>query len=502
MRRKQTMKTRNIFLTAALLGCFIGAAAQDVTILHLKDGTTKRYTNGAKWATSMDFYEYTPTKSALVNHSTTHENGYVCDWGVNQVLKMDGEYLIGLFWQDEVPYNFHSVSGVCFGTEPGLTVDNCQQKVYSSDAMVKLINSGNTNSGSLWSLLNEHAHYMWIGPRKSNKAQMACEDKIYYGMQYELVTVDTLLNYITTPLEKGKTYYYRIFSEGKVLEGGQEKTVVFYDDERSFRVPRVMDDFGYFASPRASDEALAAFGTAHFPEGSAAPTWQQLEPLWSKWRATDEGKNYDLSADITSEQFDDGTGYRLNRIPDGFYTWIANREVVIDPFDVAEIDQINGADGNPMFTALADSVTNVDPKWGVPGGKYVRFVPTVSTLNSKVIYRSDEVMAGIRYKLLLNFAPETDENADSTYFLPTKIRVYSIVGSSGTRIVLPNEVKNSVEIPATQTTTIEVENFSTKVMGLGLRFQTSASSSEVITNGLYNRIMRIAEIRLIPMKGE
>ena len=110
------MKTKIILLTAALLGCFIGTAAQDVTILHMKDGTTKRYTNGVKWATSMAFYEYTPTKSALVNHSTTHENGYVCDWGVNQVLKMDGEYLIGLFWQDEVPYNFHSVSGVCFGT--------------------------------------------------------------------------------------------------------------------------------------------------------------------------------------------------------------------------------------------------------------------------------------------------------------------------------------------------------------------------------------------------
>ena len=502
MRRKQTMKTKIILLTAALLGCFIGTAAQDVTILHMKDGTTKRYTNGVKWATSMDFYEYTPTKSALVNHSTTHENGYVCDWGVNQVLKMDGEYLIGLFWQDEVPYNFHSVSGVCFGTEPGLTVDNCQQKVYSSDAMVKLINTGgNTNSGSLWSLLNEHAHYMWIGPRKSSKAQMACEDKIYYGMQYELVTVDTLLNYITTPLEKGKTYYYRIFSEGKVLEGGQEKTVVFYDDERSFRVPRVMGDFGYYAYPCATEEALTAFANAHL-DSLATLTWQQLEPLWNKWRATDEGKNYDLSADITSEKFDDGTGYRLNRIPDEFYTWAANREIVIDPFDVAEISMTVDNKGYDVFAATADSVANVDPKWGVPGGKYVRFLPVIPTVNHAITYRSDEVVAGVRYKLQFNFAPETDENADSTYFLPTKVRIRAKATSMNTfqNLSFPNDAKY-IEVSATEATSVIVEGFEAIGMGLDLKYEPRVTSSE-LGQGTHNRIMRIAEIRLIPMKGE
>ena len=31
--------------------------------------------------------------------------------------------------------------------------------------------------------------------------------------------------------------------------------------------------------------------------------------------------------------FDDGTGYRLNRIPHEFYTWLTHREIVIDPYE-------------------------------------------------------------------------------------------------------------------------------------------------------------------------
>ena len=42
------MKTRTILLIIAFMGCFTDVVAQDVTILHMKDGTTKRYTNGEK----------------------------------------------------------------------------------------------------------------------------------------------------------------------------------------------------------------------------------------------------------------------------------------------------------------------------------------------------------------------------------------------------------------------------------------------------------------------
>jgi hypothetical protein len=136
----------------------------------------------------------------------------------------------------------------------------------------------------------------------------------------------------------------------------------------------------------------------------------------------------------------------------------------------------------------------------VPGDKYVRFVPNDATMNPGVTYRSNEVIPGVRYKLQLNFAPETEiENTEATAndFLPTKVQVYSVIGYERTRINLPTDVKNVTEIPATEVTTIEVENFSTQTMGLNLKIETRVTSVEA-RKGTHNRIMRIAEIRLVP----
>ena len=322
------MKTRTILLIIAFMGCFTDVVAQDVTILHMKDGKTKRYTNGVKGATSIQFFDYAPAKTYAPDYTSKHENDYVAEWNVNQVCQIDGEYVVGLFWEDNVPSNFKAISGVLFGTAPGLTLDNCQEKQYATDAYVQY-----RYSGYLSVVTDEHTHYMWIGNKIKKPMSMSFDEQRFESY-------DTIANFIRTPLEVDHTYYYRTFSEGKALVGGEEQTVVFYGEERSFRVPRIMADFAYYPYPCATDKALATFAAAHLPDSIAVPTWKQWEPLWNLWRATDEGKNYDFSADITTEKFDDGTGYRLNRIPDEFYTWIANREIVIDPFDVAEIPSI------------------------------------------------------------------------------------------------------------------------------------------------------------------
>ena len=486
------MKTKNILLTVAFMACGIGATAQDVTVLHMKNGTTKRYTNGVKESTSIDFYEHTSGNSFSPDYTTTHENGYSVDWGVNYVTRLNDEDFVGLFWEDKVPANFQAKHGVCFGTKAGLTVDNCEQKVYATDTKVTV----GRNTGNLSQLTNDHTHYMWIGPKKEINMTMFLEHITF-------TTTDTL-NYIMTPLEKGQTYYYRFFSEGQVIEGGQQKTVVFYDDEKSFRVPRVMDDFEYYPYPQGTKAAIDAFSAAHF-EGFTVPTWQQMEPLWNKWRATDEGKNIDLSADITTEEFDDGTGYRLNRIPDEFYTWMANREIVIDPFDVAEISKYyDRAYGDSLLTVTLEKVTNIDTKWGVPGGKYIRFTPYTATLNYSFTYKSNEVVPGVRYKLCLNFAPETViENTDTTatIFLPTKIRVNTMYGNQKVQLTPSGSSSTTMEISATETTTINIEDFYTTAMGLNLIYETRVRAAE-IRKGAYNRILRVAEIRLIPIKNE
>ena len=415
----------------------------------------------------------------------------MAEWNVNQVCRIDGEYVVGLFWEDNVPSNFKANHGVLFGTTPGLTLDNCQEKQYAESKYVRFKNS----SGSLFIVANEHTHYMWIGNKIKSPMLMSIDEQRFESY-------DTIANFIRTPLEIDHTYYYRTFSEGKALVGGEEQTVVFYGEERSFRVPRIMADFAYYPYPCATDEALATFAAAHLPDSIAVPTWKQWEPLWNLWRATDEGKNYDLSADITTEEFDDGTGYRLNRIPDEFYTWIANREIVIDPFNVAEITRgFDSTIKDSVNIANPNYIENVDEKWGVPGGKYVRFEPVIFTVNYSVNYRNDEVVPGVRYKLQLNFAPETDEESE-VYMLPTKLRVYSISGDKSDEIDLPGkEAKGGVTIPTTESTTIEMDNFSTTAVGLDLRYQTAVSNAE-IRRGQFNRILRIAEMRLTPMPDE
>lgn len=484
------MKTRTILLIIAIMGCFASAAAQDVTILHMKDGTTKRYTNGAKGATSIQFFDYAPAKTYAPDYSSKHENNYVAEWNVNQVCQIDGEYVVGLFWEDNLPSNFKAISGVLFGTTPGLTLDNCQEKKYATDAYVHY-----RYSGYLSVVTDEHTHYMWIGNKIKKPMLMSIDEQRFESY-------DTIANFIRTPLEVDHTYYYRTFSEGKALVDGEEQTVVFYGEERSFRVPRIMADYVYYPYLRATDKALATFAAAHLPDTIAVPTWKQWEPLWNLWRATDEGKNYDLSADITTEIFDDGTGYRLNRIPDEFYTWIANREIVIDPFDVLEIPRVyDSTTKDSVYTMTLSYIENVDEKWGIPGGKYIRFEPLITTMNQSITYRSKEVVPGVRYKLQMNLAPETGEES-AVYMLPTKLRVYSISGDKTDEIDLPGkEEKGGVTIPTTQTTTIEMDNFSTTAVGLDLRYQTAVTNKE-IRYKTFNRILRIAEMRLTPMPDE
>lgn len=484
------MKTRTILLIIAFMGCFTDVVAQDVTILHMKDGTTKRYTNGVKGATSIQFFDYAPAKTYAPDYTSKHENNYVAEWNVNQVCQIGGEYVVGLFWEDNLPSNFKAISGVLFGTAPGLTLDNCQEKMYATDARVQY-----RYSGYLSVVTDEHTHYMWIGSKINRSMCMNIDGRNF-------ISYDTIANFIRTPLEIDHTYYYRTFSEGKALVGGEEQTVVFYGEERSFRVPRIMADYVYYPYLRATDEALATFAAAHLPDSIAVPTWKQWEPLWNLWRATDEGKNYDLSADITTEEFDDGTGYRLNRIPDEFYTWIANREIVIDPFNVLEIPRVyDSTVKDSVYTMTLSYIENVDEKWGIPGGKYIRFEPLITTMNQSITYRSKEVVPGVRYKLQMNLAPETGEESE-VYMLPTKLRVYSISGDKSDEIDLPGkEAKGGVTIPTTETTTIEMDNFSTTAVGLDLRYQTAVSNAE-IRRGQFNRILRIAEMRLTPVTDE
>ena len=252
-----------------------------------------------------------------------------------------------------------------------------------------------------------------------------------------------------------------------------------------------MADFGYANPARFSFEAVEAFAK-HFSEGITPPTWEQMKSLWNLWLSTDEAKQMDLSADISSETFDDGLAYCINRIPDEFYTWIINREIYIDPLDgIFEVSQYQNSQTFELEPTITPRlVSNVDASWGVPGNKYVRFEQNKTKVNHSVTYRSDEVVAGVPYDVIIVFAPETVESSQ----IPTKIDVNAnAVGSQSSK-----QLANKLEVPADETTTVQLaKNYRITSMGLDLIIKTNVSSSELSRNK-FNRTMRIAEIRLIP----
>ncbi len=477
------MKKKNSILLAVALICSVAATAQDAIVLHMKDGTTRRFPNGQRETTHIRFYDYVPTDiegryMGDVFDYTEHANGYITEWNVNSVWHIENQYAVGLFWKDDFPQVFNVSHGLCLGTKPDLSIDNCEQKAYSTDVQIK----EDYRSTYTYSFSREYpsCHYMIIGQKMAKDMMMDARKNFWLA--------DTVNNRINVYLEPGQTYYYRTFAEGLVAG----KTEVFYGKERSFRVPRVMADFGYYPYVRGTDEAVAAFN-AHFPDGNVI-TWDDMEKFWNLWRASDEGKQIDLTADITTETFDDGTGYRLNRIPDEFYEWITQREVVIDAFDgLVDVSKVIDSYHQDVETVTRDSVDNVDVNWNVPGGKYIRFRPVINTINHDVTYSSNEVAPGIRYKLVLNFAPETEYDVTDTemanQLLPTIVNVYA----NGNRIV------DRKEIPTTEPTAIVIDDFSPVGMTLDLKYETRVTNAQV-RSGKYNRTMRIAEARLIPQK--
>ena len=449
------MKKRYFVLVTALVCCIMSTLAQDVTVLHMKDGTTRRYTNGVMNTTNMTFYEYN-RHQITAPQTEISSNGHIFPLDVNQYWKIKDQYVVGNYWQDDIPVNFQAIRGVCFGKTPGLTVDNCLGKTYIQPY----------SDGS-------NLYYVVIGEPSP------------LGLEFSdasIIIRDSAVNRIVVPLEMGVNYYYRLFSECQVQEGGQQKTAVFYGEEKNFRIPRLMAAYDYYPTPKATPEALAAFA-AHFPADVTPPTWEQLDTLWNVWRATDQGKSIDLSADISSAAFDDGTGYRLNHIPDEFYNWLAHREIVIDPY-YGLFECINCA-GDWVQVIFPDA------SWNVPGGKYVLATPISSTVNPQIKYRSAEVIPGVSYKIQVIFAPETQ--SDNT--TPSKVNVdLDQMGSTTSS----NRIFQGEEVSAEVTTTLEADGVTTTSMGMDITIQSRVSSKERRQNQ-FNPVLRVAGIRLIPI---
>lgn len=463
---------RFLLILVALVAGLLSATAQDRTVIQKKNGGKIILTNGVKYSSYIGFWEHRPNADTI-SFTTTHNNNYTATWEVSAVEHRDGQYGVGIYWRNNVPSAFNPRYGVCFGTKPGLSVEQCDTVVYYSNV-----------------LMNEHRLgidecYMLIGELMLTK--LDTKDGKTIGFIY---SGDLVNNRIPVALLPGQTYYYRTFTLADIKENYEDKTVCFYDKERSFRVPSVMADAGYAPEPIPSEEAIQAFAQQYF-KGYNAPTWAQLRTLWNLWRASDEGKKTDISDIIISKEFDDGTGYQITSMPDAFYTWMANREVVIDAIkNFVDVNKIVNVQGDSILVANWEQITDVA---SVPGGKYMRFTPTGQG-DITVIYASQEVVAGVAYKLIVNFAPETLSTATEQDKLPTVVDIMWLSGKK------KGYIDDLVDVPATKASQIEIPVTPTG-MGIQLEIKTDVLTSDVIEN-LQNRILRIAEIRMVPVKKD
>lgn len=479
-----------LILAAMLTGSVLTAWAQDVTVLHMKDGTTRRYENGNMYTTSMKFWQFTPDTTANATFTTRHANQYETEWNVDEVWQYDGQYNVGIVWMDDFPVQDYARHGLIFGTSPNLTAESCDTMVYVNDDAIQGIWYG-TRGMVNKEKYNGSVHYVIIGPSNRTFHYL---DGYSYDVTLELNTLYSLNNRIMTPLEPGKTYYYRTFIKAMVEQGGEREDVFLYGSEKNFRVPVVMADFGYYSSYIPTPDACTDFYQKHFPDSVMAPTYTDWESLWTQWRATDAGSKVDLTPDATSQEFEDGTGYRLNRIPDEFYRWVSQREIVIDvPDGLTEVSTYQETGSCDLFpTVSPDTITVDDDSLGIPGGKYIRFTPLRTTVNHSATFSSSEVVPGVRYKLEVSFAPETKYLDEENATLPTRVRIRAndnIVSFDG---------EQGPYISGTEVTKLVNEDFSITKMGLDLRIDTYVSSTQ-LKRLTHNRIMRIAEIRLTPV---
>ena len=70
------MKKIIAIITVAFMSCYAGALAQDVIVLHMKDGTTRRYVNGVKERTDINFYKHAPTTTYTPDDASLTSSSY------------------------------------------------------------------------------------------------------------------------------------------------------------------------------------------------------------------------------------------------------------------------------------------------------------------------------------------------------------------------------------------------------------------------------------------
>lgn len=419
------MKTMKYNITILLLAFFstIQIKAQDITTIHMKDGSTVSYENGRYSATDIRFWDCSSEQARQLLSKGVFRY---------QLDKSNNGYSVEIRWyspfNELIPTN-STTYAVCVGSKEFETKDDCD-----------FVEEGNADATStIWDY--------------------------QLGKEYQL--------------QKGIDYYCRIMSRTPYMQGGKECEAYTYSKTAyQFRIPNLMGESGLIPEKLSGADvtypdttAWAAFYKKHFPEISS-DMLGSLGYLWMMWW-TDHQSEVSISKDV---KFDDGVLHLVSTIPDAFHSWITSREIVINAVQILN-----------MSECTMTRVSNIDEKWQIPGNAYLLFEPIRATANISITFNASEIVPGIPYSLECVFAPDVKEQNNK----PTKLNI------QGTDIngVLTTIGESTYDISATEVTRLTISEPVSNLVNLTI--QSRVTTRQV---SQYSRIIRLAEIRLKPVK--
>lgn len=436
MKKMKTMK-HNIFILLLACFSFMQATAQDMTTIHMKNGSTMSFENGRHYGTQMDIW-VTSGKTWMSFQNEGHA----------QLEYILGNYcaLLSLDRKFTLPTS-NSTRSFCVGTTENLTLESCDCVIPATEVNGKLC----FQLGTVDTL------------KKASWARTA--------LDYKMPAIDY-------SLRKGQTYYWREVVTVPYLQGGQDKEAVVYDmQEHSFRIPLLMTESGLLPPEQCGKDvvypdaaAWSAFYQKYFPDVNTQRL-ASMGKLWAKW-IVDHQSEVTISQNLT---YDDGELHLVNTVPDAFYQWIISHEVVIN-----SLEQIIDS-----AKCTRTVITDVDEKWQVPGNSYIQFVSTGSTANLSFTADASETVPGIPYMLEFVFAP--DDRGGNTK--PTKLRIDANFNDGSTETL----GENSYEIPTTEVTRLALPDAVKDFVSLSIQMRITARETSK-----YQRVIRLAEIRLKP----
>ena len=478
--------------------CCIMVQAQDIYVVHYKNGSTRQFPHGI-YAGSLSFWgdadeekglDALRNQAGLPTFAT--ELAQVTDYATDDASPTHYSIFLGL--KSDAPTSLQLQ--LCLGHQAGVCLEQCDtvlafqhESAYSNNKWDNVIAFGDWEQAPSTAL-------SWHG--------QATNLPLGY------------LPYSRLALVHGQTYYYRTLAHIPVLRGnGLRDTTVVYGPEQSFRIPDLAEESG--AVPREvvrevlslpTVEAWEQFLGMHFAGSAKQATDRGLCELWLEWQQTDEGHAATSTVVTSIHEYDNARVTFYHSIPDEFAAWLRSHEIIITAPE--EYVPATGTwNGTSYLLSAVDCVSDEGAAWDNPTGHFMRIraletdYPKYEPSNVFISLR--HTIPSVAYRMTITFAPEPDTETylDKPCIITVTHGPYTpdfanlAVTQANKKQLYASSEKG---IPATEPTRLTIDIPADELVNHVLNIHGS-SNLQIHVLGATD-VFRIAEIRLSPVQGD